>query len=100
MESEVNVKGVGVKELLKDIFWKSNVPKPKTKIDKAFEKADEYVEKIGRKSTEGETQNRKAKGKNSLKGNVEKIEDVLPAKKKRTSKNLESKLKDDKVQEI
>lgn len=94
MESEVNVKGVGLRELFK-VYTEYDVSSKdpeQIETNKTWEKVWARLDKKGRDLTNGGTQNKRAKGKNSLKGNVQ-IEDVSPAKKERTSNNLESKSK-------
>ncbi len=94
MESEVNVKGVSLKELLK-VYTESDVSQKapeQSETNKVWEKVWARLDKKGRDLTNGGAQNKKAKGKTSLKGKVG-IENVSEASKQRTSNNLKSKSK-------
>lgn len=98
MESEVNVKGVGLRELFR-VYTESDVlPKDSEQLEKnkVWEKVWARLDKKGRDLTSGGTQNKKAKGKSSFKGNVETIKNVSPEKKEKISNNLDFKSKDGK----
>ena len=98
MESKVNVKGVGLRELFR-VYTESDGPQKdpeQSETNKVWEKVWARIDKKGRDLTNGGTQNKKAKGKSSFKGNVETIKNVSPEKKEKISNKLESKSKDGK----
>lgn len=98
MESEVNVRGAGLMKLFR-VYIESDVPQKdseQSEKNNAWEKVWARLDKKGIDLMSGETQNKKAKGKSSFKGNVKTTKNVLPEKKEEISNNFKSKSRDSK----